>query len=469
VVVGLISQIALACDVGYSTRASYRDFMDRVTPAVEYVKDLDDSFYRMDKTFHRQPADAMALELRGLSSTTSTLNRHTLKLLDQLGFAAGSYWSEYLGATPVTDMLLGVKYVVSDNTLYDGLYEKIYSDKKGDNLYVYQNPYALSLGFTANKAILDLDFDDYDSPMTLLNDLCAAMTGKESNRPFLPLESRAPIAEKLSISYTSKGDHTIYKKTSEDPESGSITLSFTTEQDGLSYMFLPTEYPRECKIYVDGREFGTVMGNDSDCIFPLGRLKAGEEHTVKLVPLEEKTYFKDCDVCFWTLDTAILESCYDALKDGQFLIDSDYKEDHLTGSVTAREEDTLLFTSIPYDKGWIITVDGKEVKPYTSTKILYDEKTGLEIGSEEQPYQDALIVLSLSRGSHEISFKYRPDCFTYGLAVTVTSLALLSLIVLADYGLWRPYKRRKAAKRAELLQEPPAVENDFEKAQQSEE
>jgi uncharacterized membrane protein YfhO len=211
------------------------------------------------------------------------------------------------------------------------------------------------------------------------------------------------------------------------------------------------------------------MGNDSDCIFPLGRLKAGEEHTVKLVPLEEKTYFKDCDVCFWTLDTAILESCYDALKDGQFLIDSDYKEDHLTGSVTAREDDTLLFTSIPYDKGWIITVDGQEVKPYTSTKILYDEKTGLEIGSEEQPYQDALIVLSLSKGSHEISFKYRPDCFTYGLAVTISSLALLSLIVLADYGLWRPYKRRKAAKRAELLQEPPAVENDFEKAQQSEE
>ena len=459
VAVGVLSHVGLACDVGYSLRKDYADFMDRVSPAVEYIQELDSSFYRMDKDFHRQPADAIALEMRGLSSTTSTLNRHTLKLVDQLGYAGGSYWSQYSGGNPVTDMLLGVKYVLSDNTLADALYQRIYTDEKGEAVYGYLNPYALSLGFAVNDAVLELDFDDYPSPMELLNDLTAAMTGKDELRPFLPIETEDPALSGIDRAYTTGKSHYIYKKTDPESTDASITYTLTADKDGLCYLFFPTDYPRECTLYVDGVESGTAMGNDSDCIIPLGNFKAGSSHEIKLVPLQEKAYVATDCAYFYTLDEELFKGCYESLKDSQFHIDRDYKEDHLTGSITVREENTLLFTSIPYDAGWIIKVDGKEVTPYLSTVTVYDEKTGEAAGTEQQPYQDALTVLRLTKGEHTLSFEYRPDCYLYGSAISLISLGVFLLIVAADYLLIRPLVKRAQAKKALAAStEEPAAE-----------
>ena len=202
------------------------------------------------------------------------------------------------------------------------------------------------------------------------------------------------------------------------------------------------------------------MGNASDCIIPLGNFKAGSSHEIKLVPLEEKAYIATGSSYFYTLDEECLKECYEILKDGQFLIDADYKEDHLTGKITVDGENTLLFTSIPYDAGWIIKVDGKEVTPYLSTETIYDEETGEAAGSEEQPYQDALIVLPLTKGTHTLSFKYRPDCYLYGSAISLISLGVFLLIVAVDYLLVRPLVKKARAKRmpekgeAESLPEP---------------
>ncbi|MBQ8911774.1 MAG: YfhO family protein [Clostridia bacterium] len=472
VVVGLVSQIALACDVGYSGRSSYTDFINRVEPAVEYVQKLDDGFYRMDKTFHRQPADAMAFEMRSLSSTTSTLNRHTLKVLRQLGFASGTYWSEYRGATPVTDMLLGVKYVLTEDTCLEGLYERIYTDDKGEVVYVYKNPYALSLGYAVNDAVLSMDFDDYATPMELLNDLCALMTGVESNRPFLPLEVGAPTLEKVTTSYTAEGDHTIYKKGA-DVTDASITYTLTADETGLHYLYLPTEYPRECMLYIDGVEQELVLANNVTHIIPLGNFEKGSSHQIKLVPQKEKTYVMDHDVYFWSFDEKILQSCHEALSNSQFVIDEDFTEEHLTGKITVKEDKTLFFTSVPYDKGWILTVDGKEVEAYTAPAVLFDDESGEQIGTEEQPFQDALIVLELGEGVHEISLRYRPDAFVYGGVISLLSCLLLVVIVLVDKLLLQPYKAQKEYKQLmariaaisipdDAAGDPPSPSNDDE-------
>ncbi|MBQ7847052.1 MAG: YfhO family protein, partial [Clostridia bacterium] len=441
--IGLLSQIALACDVSYSFRADYADFINRVEPAVEYIQDLDDGFYRMDKTFHRQPADAMALELRGVSSTTSTLNRHTLKLLDQLGFVAGSYWSQYTGGNPVTDMILGMKYIITEDTSPDALYQRVYTDEQGEAVYGYLNPYALSIGYTVNDAVLDLNFNDYDSPMVLLNDLVAAMTGKDELRPFVKLSAEDSY-EDITLARSSSAKHLIYK-TSEGGTAPLLTFTFTAESTDPVYLYFSTDYPRDCTLYIDGKESGTAMANDSDGIIYVGRFEEGSSHTVSLAPLEEKIYLRENQTIFWHLDEEILKESYSALQKGQYEISADYTEEHLKGTVKVDGKDTLLFTSIPYDEGWRITVDGNEVKPLTFTTPVYDEVTGEQLGVEEQPYQDALIVLRLTPGTHQIEFRYMPDCFLYGGAVSLISLFVLALITAIDYLLIRRYKKRRMA------------------------
>lgn len=63
-----------------------------------------------------------------------------------------------------------------------------------------------------------------------------------------------------------------------------------------------------------------------------------------------------------------------------------------------------MYTSIPYDGNWVATVDGQEVEP-----VL--------VG-------DAMMALELTKGPHQITFRYQNQAFTLGLVVSVTCLAV---------------------------------------------
>jgi len=59
---GLFNTIDLDKDVVISSRDSYNNYMEKVQPMVDYIKEYDTSpFYRMEKNFHRKTNDPMAL------------------------------------------------------------------------------------------------------------------------------------------------------------------------------------------------------------------------------------------------------------------------------------------------------------------------------------------------------------------------------------------------------------------------
>ena len=67
-----------------------------------------------------------------------------------------------------------------------------------------------------------------------------------------------------------------------------------------------------------------------------------------------------------------------------------------------------MFTSIPYDKGWTVTVDGK---PAETRKVF-----------------DAFLALELEPGEHEIGFSYWPPGLNYGLILTAASAGILVIL-----------------------------------------
>ena len=75
------------------------------------------------------------------------------------------------------------------------------------------------------------------------------------------------------------------------------------------------------------------------------------------------------------------------------------------------EDKTLLYTSIPYDKGWSITVDGSEVK---YTRIL-----------------DGLIGVELREGSHTIEFKYKTPGLVLGSTISILAVFIIIFIEVA--------------------------------------
>lgn len=78
---------------------------------------------------------------------------------------------------------------------------------------------------------------------------------------------------------------------------------------------------------------------------------------------------------------------------------------HLSGTINAATSG-LMFTSIPYDEGWSVYIDG--VKTDT-TKICKDALTGVYV----------------TAGNHTIEFKYMPKGFVPGIIITILCILIL--------------------------------------------
>ncbi len=404
---GLFNTIALDEDVVYTNRTSYVDFSERVTPIVKMVQDSDDGFYRMEKTVHRKSNDNMMLNMKGLSNSTSTLNASVIELLRDFGLLSKSHWSRYAGSTPLTDALLGIKYVISEIDAEYPYYTKIY--EYDDDLAAFKNPYARSVAYGISDAIKEFEPDEDDTAFEFMNDLVTAMLGAEDKVEIFKKVDVKTDYTNCDIALTT-GHRRIMPE-----DSGSkacIIYTLENETDDEIFMYFPTTWPRDCNVTINGKDFGTVCGDNTDCIQSIGTFGDYEEDEiiVKLTLQEDKFYVRSGVSYFYSFDDALFMEVMEQLAGSDYIID-DFSDTHLSGSVTIPEGRTALFTTIPYDEGWKVTVDGEEVTPYKAI--------------------NSLLAIDLVPGEHQVEFKYMPREFVLGAACSVIcTLIYIALVVL---------------------------------------
>jgi len=83
-----------------------------------------------------------------------------------------------------------------------------------------------------------------------------------------------------------------------------------------------------------------------------------------------------------------------------------FKEHTIEGNIYLNDNEDL-YTSIPYDEGWQVFVDGKKAETYA-------------LG-------DALLTVKCSKGNHKIKFVYKIPHFKLG--IILSSIALIILLV----------------------------------------
>jgi uncharacterized membrane protein YfhO len=125
---------------------------------------------------------------------------------------------------------------------------------------------------------------------------------------------------------------------------------------------------------------------------------------------------------FYYLDTALYDEVMKKLSAGNFIID-EFTESSFEGTVNASEGRTTLFTSIPYDEGWNIFVDGKKVNLDLTCGALIS----VDLGSE---------------GEHTIKMYYWPKELTAGIALTVLGCAMFATWVVLDI---KYFKKKRLA------------------------
>ena len=102
------------------------------------------------------------------------------------------------------------------------------------------------------------------------------------------------------------------------------------------------------------------------------------------------------------------------------------------GDVDA-QEGQILMTSIPYEPGWKIQVDGKTVDSLVVNQKNADGTTTLsnaEGDTGEIIVLNALIGIKLPAGHHTVSMKYTPPGFNLGVVTLILGIAIIVLIYL---------------------------------------
>ena len=453
-------------DVVYSPRSNssasnsnaYVDFMARWSGIVRSVQEQDDTLYRMEKTVHRKVNDNMTLRMRGITNSTSTLNASVIKLLNKLGYASKSHWSRYVGGNIVNDSLLGIKYVLADDE--DDLppdYELMFTEtdptKLGleideeDNeylLYAYKNNYALPVMYGVSSDIQTCDITDIRSAPDVLNSILSAMVG-HNVWVFVPLVTGDSNFDFSNVEKRSASQH---RKWSVSPSgsTGTLYVTFTAKKDGPIYIHFPSDYPRDTLmrthvVHADGTKEATksfnYMTSETHTMYYLGDFKEGDEITLDIVLKDSSGnlyYFKDCGYVYY-FDKEVFDEVYAELQASLPVI-TEFSDTHIKATVNMAEGDTVMFTSIPYDEGWTVKVDGKKVKLIPSTE-----------DSEGDYYAPnkvlgALLAFEVPEGEHTVELSYVPQGFRLGAALAVSGIALL--IVLGVLGGRQRRKRRKA-------------------------
>ncbi len=384
----------------------------------EKEKDSSD-FYRMELTQWYSLNDSCFYDYNGISQFASSANVNVSTFLQALGEPAdsGSNRFTYVYGTPLSDVLLGVKYLIErEGFLSDPELTCLAASDHERTAALYENNNFLGLGFMVEEAAGEFSFDMSQSPTERQNALFRAITGLEGDlfTQIQPVESRH---EAVSVTSPGNGDYTYVAEEREEQERAKLHFVYTLSEDSSVYIY--ASVPDATHVQVNNTWHDI---NDYANLFSAGYFLENESFHVRAFvgePIVGDSDNASFHVC--TLNRELWEEGMARLADEKMQILS-FDDTRVEGKVTALREG-YLYTSIPmeYAHAWEVMVDGEAVPI--------------------DPFTGAFVGIYLSQGEHEIVFEYSPLGFEKG--TVISAAALIVWIILFVWERKRPLLAEK--------------------------
>lgn len=328
----------------------------------------------------------------------STFSSMAYEKMSRLQYSLGMYGNRinsytYNPQTPVYNAMFALKYFIgTDQNLIPNseYYTKLFTDGSGD-ITVYENKYYLPLAYCVTPSIDNWYFEE-GNPFEVQNSFIRTASGVNQVFRPVPVDYTSRVNVK-DFDFKGNGSFT-YEKYSEGD--ASVTFTLTPEENGNVY-FYASSYGTK-KATVTSERINLTYDFDTAYILDAGYHQAGEEITVTFTIGDSNT--STINFYSYFIDKEAYEEAYNYFNQGAYQIthSSDTK---IEGTVYAPQY-SVLYTSIPYDEGWHVYVDGKK------TDIF--------------PVGDAVIGLEMAQGQHTVEFKYTPAGLKLGGAITIASL-----------------------------------------------
>lgn len=345
--------------------------------ALEYINNLDRTFYRVESTSRIFSNDGLIFDYNGIRSFNSLYNKRFFTfLVDYLEDEAGNSKNNLVfdDIDPYVASLFNIKYFMNEKLGYAKELKTYYPD-----FTISENKYPLSIGFMVNNKILDTKLEN---------------NSKEENISNI-FNDMVNMNEKLYINYK-KFEHNTLELRTENNTDTYVELNFMPNVDGyISYK----RYINSMCLNNGSFAFNCIKVNDENkSVSNTEYLSVNKGDKVTLILKNHD--IKQAESELFLINKNVYENIMNDLSENLLLLNE--KSNHLLeGTINVTDDKNVLFLSLVYEKGFTIKVDGKEVEPI----ILLDTFVGIEIDS----------------GEHTVTIDYFTPYLKIGLIMSVVS------------------------------------------------
>lgn len=378
---------------------NYKENYKTYTDAINYIDNKDSGFYRTELCYLNTRMDPAYYGYNGISVFSSMAYESYSQLQSSLGMQGNKVNSyTYNTQTPVYNMMFNIKYLIQTDVSLapsSNLYKKIYttSDKKSN---VYESKYNLPIAYCVNSKIDDWVTDE-GNPFEIQSDFVKLATGYSN--VFKPVEYNSTDFDAVSGDDVTENGTYWLEKSDSSSNYGTETVSLSPTIDGNLYLYVKSSDLKT--ITVNSEKVSDITQSMEDAyILDLGYHNKGDEVLVSLDASKMESESTSFDFYCYTADDTVVKNMYNSLTGNSLNVES-YSDTTIKGTVNAKEN-CYLYSSIPYDDGWSVYVDGKKAETF-------------EIGG-------TLLAIELTPGQHKIEYKYFPVGFLYGIIISAVTV-----------------------------------------------
>ncbi len=377
-------------------KANYKQYSE----AISKIREEDDGFYREELCYLDTRMDPSYYGYNGMSVFSSMAYENYSRLQYSLGMFGNRINSyTYNTQTPVYNMMFAIKYLMHYDTgsvPSDHLFNYKFTTENG-NTDVYENKYFLPISYCVSNNIDKWDTEE-GNPFDLQNDFFALSTGY--NDVFKEVEYTDTAFDGMLGDKVNGNGTYWFSKEDDDSQYGYVDITFTPVKDGNIYLYVTS--PDIKNLEVNCADTGTLTQSiDEPYILDLGYVTAGEELTLSLDCGGIDTLETYAEIYAYSVDEDILSAGWRKLNNSSLQITS-FNNTKIEGTVSA-EEDSYLYSSIPFDKGWKVLIDGEEAETF---------ETG-----------NALLTTVIKAGEHTVTYSYTPRGLYIGIIISAASIA----------------------------------------------
>lgn len=368
------------------------------------LQDYDDGTYRIQYNESNNCNQGSMIGYMGSTLFASSSNSNLKSFLKSIGVFCNEFMITDCGNTDITRLLLDEKYIVN------GRRELEYD--KETNIMLNEN--VAGMGFAVSKDIVN-----YKGAGTVFenqNEICERFgyEGGSLNSAYVGGIDFEPH----NIQIASSEDGIILRRESLSDE-GYVAIRIPYVDGKKAYIWMNTGYDRpsfESPLVITSDTENKCAYMDETCLTTSHIFKMAREEDSFCIyiyfgtdAIEEITLY---ELYLAYSDTATIEDIATGLSEHSLAL-TEFEDGFIKGNIEA-EEDSILFMSVPYERGWMASVDGikTEIVPLLG---------------------DSFIGVPVSEGVHEIELEFIAPYSELGKYMSITGIVLLIIMFCMEW------------------------------------